>query len=112
MKSAVVLEVGVAEVPQGRPLGAERAAVAREALGMAAVEPVSCGVMGCIPPWWRPRAGGVRPPSLRWARQASGICGGEGTAMGRVEYDVSPENDDRSALESGALLKPTERRDE
>ena len=32
--------------------------------------------------------------------------------MGRVEYDVSPENDDRSALESGALLKPTERRDE
>ena len=32
--------------------------------------------------WWRPRAGGVRPHSLWWARQASGMCGGDGTAMG------------------------------
>ena len=63
----VVLEVGVAEI-------------ARESPGVA-VEPVSCGVMGWVPPWWRPRAGGVRPHSLWWARQARGMCGGEGTAM-------------------------------
>ena len=31
--------------------------------------------------WWRPRAGGVRPHSLWWARQARGMCDGEGTAM-------------------------------
>ena len=31
--------------------------------------------------WWRPRAGGVRPHSLWWARQARGMCGGDGTAM-------------------------------
>ena len=42
--------------------------------------PVSCGVMGWVPPWWRPRAGGVRPHSLWWARQGSGICEGDGTA--------------------------------
>ena len=31
--------------------------------------------------WWRPRVGGVRPHSLWWARQASGMCDGDGTAM-------------------------------
>ena len=36
--------------------------------------------------WWRPRAGGVRPHSLWWARQASGMCDGEGTAMCPVAY--------------------------
>ena len=37
--------------------------------------------MGWVPPWWRPRAGGVRPHLLRWARQGREMCGGEGTAM-------------------------------
>ena len=50
----IVLEVGVAEGPQGRPLGADV----------------------------------VRPHSLWWARQASGICGGEGTA--RAQARPSP----------------------
>ena len=36
--------------------------------------------MGWVPPWGRPRAGGVRPHSLWWARQGSGICEGDGTA--------------------------------
>ena len=31
--------------------------------------------------WWRPRAHGVRPHSLWGARQASGMCEGDGTAM-------------------------------
>ena len=55
-------------------------AVARGAPGVV-VEPVSCGVMGWVPPWWQPRADGVRPHSLWWARQARGMCGGDGTAM-------------------------------
>ena len=33
--------------------------------------------------WWRPRVGGVRPHSLWGARQARGMCGGEGTAMSK-----------------------------
>ena len=80
----IVLEVGVAEISQGRSLGAERARErrrrARASAGVA-VEPVSCGVMGWVPPWWQPRADGVRPHSLWWARQARGMCGGDGTAM-------------------------------
>ena len=55
-------------------------AVASESPGVV-VEPVLCGVMGWVPPWWRPRVGGVRPHSLWWARQASGMCDGDGTAM-------------------------------
>ena len=60
-------------------------AIARGAPGVV-VEPVSCGVMGWVPPWWWPRASGVRPHSLWWARQASGMYDGEGTAMCPVAY--------------------------
>ena len=44
----VVLEIGVAEIPQGRPLGAERARERRCRAGApgVVVEPVLCGVMG------------------------------------------------------------------
>ena len=55
-------------------------AVARESPGVV-VETVSCGVMDAGPPFRRPRAGGVRPHSLWWARQASGMCGGAGTVI-------------------------------
>ena len=56
-------------------------AVARASPGVV-VEPVSNGVMGWIPP-----RGGRRgqtafvPHSLWWARQARGMCEGDGTAM-------------------------------
>ena len=47
-----------------------------------AVEPVSCGVMDAgLLVVRQPRADDVRPHSLWWARQASGMCGGDGTAM-------------------------------
>ena len=55
-------------------------AVARESPGVV-VETISCGVMDAGPPFRRPRAGGVRPHSLWWARQASGMCGGAGTVI-------------------------------
>ena len=52
-----------------------------------AVEPVSCGVMDSVPPSVGGRGqAGVRPHSLWWARQASGMCDGEGTAMCPVAY--------------------------
>ena len=80
----VVLEVGVAEISQGRPLGAKRA---RRRYRRAWVTGGG-GRAGLVRGhgldsslWWRPRADGVRPHSLWWARQASGMCEGEGTAM-------------------------------
>ena len=55
-------------------------AVASESPGVV-VEPGLCGVMGWVPPWWWPRASGVRPHSLWWAAQGREMCGGDGTAM-------------------------------
>ncbi len=79
----IVLEVGVAEISQGRSLGAERA---RERRRRACVSGGGCraGLVrghGLGPSLWWPRASGVRPHSLWWARQARGMCGGDGTAM-------------------------------
>ena len=47
---------------------------------------VSCGSMDAGPPFRRPQAAAVGPHSLWWARQARGMCGGEGTAMEPVAY--------------------------
>ena len=59
LPDVVVLEVGVAEGPQGRPLGAEGARWRCRAGGVGGAQRVgrvvSCGGMGCVPPWWRPR---------------------------------------------------------
>ena len=85
----VVLEVGVAEVPQGWPLGAERARR-------------RCGRGGDVGVGW-PRglvwvhgressclaatgAAAVGPHSLWRAAQGRRICGGEGTAMCWARY--------------------------
>ena len=87
----VVLEVGVAEISQGRPLGAERARRRCRRAGGApgvAVEPVSCGGMGWVPPWWRPRADGVLPHSLWWAAQSRGWCRGDGDARRPGAHDA------------------------
>ena len=62
----VVLEVGVDEAPQGRPLGAEGARWQCRAGGTGGggragfVRGHGLGASS----WWRPRAGGVRPHSL------------------------------------------------
>ena len=83
----VVLEVGVAELSQGRPLGAERARVAapsRRVTPGVPVEPVSCGVMAWVPPVWRPRAGGRRATLALWGaagkRNVRGTTGPRGSA--------------------------------
>ena len=84
----VVLEVGVAEISQGRPLGAERARERRRRAGGTGGG-CRAGLVrghGLGPSLWWPRAGGVRPHSLWWARQARGMCGGERTAMCPVAY--------------------------
>ena len=84
----VVLEVGVAEVPQGRLLGAE-CARGRRRCACVAGGGGRAGLVrghGLSPPFRRPRAVAVRPHSLWWARQARGMCGGEGTAMCPVAY--------------------------
>ena len=80
----VVLEVGVDEGPQGRPLGAERARERRRGArvtGGGGRDGLGRGHGLGSSLWWRPRVGGVRPHSLWGARQARGMCGGEGTAM-------------------------------
>ena len=80
----VVLEIGVDKVPQGRPLGAERARERRRGVcvtGGGGRDGLGRGHGRGSSLWWRPRVGGVRPHSLWWARQASGMCDGEGTAM-------------------------------
>ena len=81
----IVLEIGVAEIAQGRPLGAERTRRRCRAEGIG-----SGGRAGVVRGhglgsslWWRPRVGGVRPHSLWGARQARGMCGGEGPAMSK-----------------------------
>ena len=55
----VVLEVGVAELAQGRPLGPNVRAGGAVARGVPGV-PVSCGVMEEVPPSPWPQAGGRR----------------------------------------------------
>ena len=84
----VVLEVGVAEISQGRPLGAEcaRGRCRRAGASGRVGRVVSCGSMDAGPPFRRPRAAAVHPHSLWWARQARGMCGGDGTAMEPVAY--------------------------
>ena len=79
----VVLEVGVDEISQGRPLGVERARGRRHRAGGTG-DGCRAGLVrghGLGPSLWWPRASGVRPHSLWWARQASGMCDGDGTAM-------------------------------
>ena len=79
----VVLEVGVAEISQGRPLGGERARRrCRRAGGTG--RGGRGGLVrghGLGPSLVAATGGGVRPHSLWWARQARGMCGGDGTAM-------------------------------
>ena len=80
----VVLEIGVDKVPQGRPLGAERARGRHRrawVTGGDGRDGFGRGHGRGSSSWWRPRAGGVRPHSLWWARQASEMCDGDGTAM-------------------------------
>ena len=63
----VVLEVGVAELAQGRPLGAEGARGRRRRVGGVSgvlVEPVSCGVMAEVPPVCRGRGRAARRSTL------------------------------------------------
>ena len=75
----VVLEIGVDEGPQGRPLGAEGARWRCRAGGT-----VGGGRDGFVrghglrPSLVAAAAGGVRPHSLWGARQARGMCGGDG----------------------------------
>ena len=57
--------------------------------------------------WWRPRAGGVRPHSLWWARQARGMCGGDGTAMEPVAYVRRRQQDWALSMEEGGRLSST-----
>ena len=85
----IVLEVGVADISQGRSLGAERA---RERRRRACVSGGG-GRFGFVrghglgPSLSGSRqADGVRPHSLWWTRQARGMCGGDGTAMEPVAY--------------------------
>ena len=85
----VVLEIGVSEISQGRPLGAERARGRRRRAWVTwgdGQDGLGRGHGLGSSSWWRPLAGGVRPHSLWWARQASGMCGGDGTAMCPVAY--------------------------
>ena len=77
--------------PRVGPLGAERARERRRRAGGTG----GGGRAGLVRGhgrgpslWWRPRAGGVRPHSLCGARQARGMCEGEGTAMCPVAYAV------------------------
>ena len=79
----VVLEIGVAEISQGRPLGAERARERRRRAG-GTRGGCRAGLVrghGLGPSLWWPRASGVRPHSLWWAAQGREMCGGDGTAM-------------------------------
>ena len=80
-----VLEVDIDEVSHRRPLGGDRARWRCRSGGTGGgaragfVRDHGRGFSS----WWRPRAGGVRPHALWWARQASGMCEGEGTAMSK-----------------------------
>ena len=79
----VVLEVGVDEISQGRPLRTKRArwrCRAGSAGGGGRAGFVRDHGRGSSSLWW-PRAGGVRPHSLWGARQASGMCDGDGMVM-------------------------------
>ena len=63
----VVLEIGVDKVPQGRPLGAERARERRRGVcvtGGGGRDGLGRGHGLGSSLWWWPRAGGVRPHSL------------------------------------------------
>ena len=87
----VVLEVGVAEIAQGRPLGAERARRrCRRAGGTGGGG--RAGLvrgMGWVPPWWRPRADGVRPHSLWWPAQSRGWCRSDGDTRRPGAHDAA-----------------------
>ena len=81
LPDVVVLEVGVAELAQGRPLGAEGARGRCRCAGCAG----GAGRAGLVRGHGRgpscvAAAGGrpVGPPSLWGARQGSGMCGGPG----------------------------------
>ena len=90
----IVLEVGVAELAQGRPLGAECARGRRRRAGCTG----GAGRAGVVRGHGRgpscvAAAGGrpVGPPSLWGARQGSGMCGGPGPRGSA----------DRAAVDSG-----------
>ena len=90
----IVLEVGVAELAQGRPLGAEGARGRRRRVGGIG----RAGRTGVVRghgrgPSCLAAAGGrpVGPPSLWGARQGSGMCGGSGPRGSA----------DRAAVDSG-----------
>ena len=100
----IVLEVGVAEISQGRPLGAKRARRRCRCVGgggWRASRSRAGSWAGSL--WWRPRAGGVRPHSLWWARQARGMCGGEGTARAHARPSQLAKWDHRVPFSGRAL---------
>ena len=82
-------------------------AVARESPGGGGRDGLVRGHGRGSSSWWRPRAGGVRPHSLWWARQASGMCGGDGTVIcgePRVAAECTC-----TAREFGRCARPTVR---
>ena len=81
LPNLIVLEVGVAEISQGRPLGAERARERRRRAGGTGGWLSSRSCAGSWAGFLLVVAAAVRPHSLWWARQARGMCGGDGTAM-------------------------------
>ena len=99
----VVLEVGVAEIAQGRPLGAEGARVAVPSRGgYRACQSRAGSWKRSLLRRGRGRAA-VGPHSLWWARQGSGMWGGDGQPRRPVGPDRPGPcgSADRPAVDGG-----------